>query len=108
MFDTDFDEYKIQIPANVKTRMEIVNGIGIPELIYTTVVGIIFAIIAIIFFKVSNKYMISLGIFGFPTIITFLGVMKDKNNSSISDLIKHMIKFFTNQRFFKYEVKEEK
>lgn len=76
--------YLIQIPGNIKLRMEIINGVGIKELIQTGIAGIISAIIAIIIHGITNNYLLSIGIFLAVTAITFIAVMKDKNNSSIA------------------------
>ena len=76
--------YLIQIPGNIKLRMEVINGVGIKELIQTGIAGIISAVIAVILYGVFNNYLLSIGIFLAVTAITFAVVMKDKNNSSIA------------------------
>ena len=35
------EQYQIPIPADVRTRMELINGIGIKELVNTGIAGII-------------------------------------------------------------------
>ena len=73
------EKYQVQIPANVKIRTELINGIGIKELITTAIAG------------------------GF----TFIAVMKDKNNSCIASLIINIYKYLKGQKFYKYVVKEK-
>ena len=33
------EQYQIQMPSDIKTRMELINGIGIKELITTGIAG---------------------------------------------------------------------
>ena len=76
--------YLIQIPGNIKLRMEVINGVGIKELIQTGIAGIISAIMAVILYGIFNNYLLSIGTFLAVTAVTFVAVMKDKNNSSIA------------------------
>ena len=50
----DFYDYSVPIPARVKTRMEIIDGVGIKEIIITFIAAAIAAIIAYIFNKLTR------------------------------------------------------
>lgn len=100
------ERYQVNIPAQVKTRTELINGVGIKELINTAMAGGISILIAIFQYSIIPNYFISIIIFGLITGGTFVVVMKDKNNTSIADLIKHIYKFMKGQKFFKYSTKE--
>ena len=97
------EEYLIQMPGDVKTRMELMNGIGIKELITTGIAGGISIIIAYILFLITRNYIIAVGLFAVVTGGTFVLVMKDKHNTSIAMMIGNIIRFYSNQRFFKYK-----
>lgn len=99
------EQYQVQIPSNVKTRMELINGIGIKELITTGIVGGISLLIAYLYFVIFGGYMISVGIFAIGTGGTFVMVMKDKHNTSIAGMTRNVIKFYNRQKFYKYIVK---
>lgn len=100
------EKYQVNIPAQVKTRTELINGVGIKELINTAIAGVISVFIAIIQYAIIPNYIISVIIFGVITGGTFVAVMKDKNNTSIASLIINIYKFMKRQKFFKYSTKE--
>ncbi len=97
------EQYQIPIPADVRTRMELINGIGIKELIYTGVAGVIGILLGYIYNMIFHNYLIGVAIFGVITVLTFIFVMKDKHNTSIAMLIGNIINFYKNQQCFKYE-----
>lgn len=103
----DESRFQINMPANVKVRVEIINGIGIKEMITTAIVGVIAVFIALIFNVIFNNYLVALGIWILITGATFISVMKDKYNTCIAELISNMIKFYQKQRIFNYVVKED-
>lgn len=97
------EQYQIPIPADVRTRVELINGIGVKELVITIVAGIVGICIGYVYNLIFNNYLIGVAIFGTTTFFTFVSVMKDKHNTSIAMLIKNIIKFYTNQQYFKYQ-----
>lgn len=103
----DESRFQINMPANVKVRVEIINGIGIKEMITTTIVGVFSVFISLIYNLIFNNYLIALGIWILITGATFISVMKDKYNTCIAELVSNMIKFYQRQRIFNYVVKEE-
>lgn len=97
------EQYQIPIPADVRTRMELINGIGIKELIHTGIAGVIGILLGYIFNLIFHNYLIAIGVFAVITVLTFISVMKDKHNTSIAMLIGNIINFYNNQKYFKYE-----
>lgn len=102
----EFNKFQINIPANIKTRMELINGIGIKELIYTAIAFCISLVIGIIYNAIYQNKLVTIGICAISTALVFVSVMKDKYNNSIAGYIKNIIVYFKNQKFFKF-VKEE-
>ena len=102
----DYVDYSVPIPAKVKTRMEVIDGVGIKEIIITFIAAAIGGIIAYIFNSITSQIVIALVIFGIITGCTFLFVMKDKNNQCVAEIFMNMIRFFRSQRTFMYEVEE--
>ena len=101
------DDYSVPIPARVKTRMEIVEGIGIPEMCATGIAAVIGAFIAYTLNALTSNILLALIIFAIIAGGTFLSVMKDKNNQCIAGIFKNMILFYASQRKFYFEVIEE-
>ena len=54
----DESRFQINMPANVKVRVEIINGIGIKEMITTAIAGIVAVFIALIFNTIFNNVLI--------------------------------------------------
>ena len=52
------EKYQVQIPANVKVRTELINGIGIKELVITGIVGMICLIIDVPIYLISQNYLV--------------------------------------------------
>lgn len=103
----DEDKFMIDIPGNIKVRMELIDGIGMKELGQTVIVGVISAIIGFIINFLFKNYIVALGFFLGVTALTFVSLMKDsKTNTSVADTIFDYINFFRNQKFFKYNAKE--
>ena len=101
------ERFMIPIPGNIKLRMEVINGVGIKELMQTFIAGAIGVILAFILNSIFHNYLVAIGTFFVITGGTFVIVMKDKNNSSIGDLIGFIVNFYKGQRFFKFVIKEE-
>ncbi len=101
------EKYQVPIPANVKIRTELINGIGIKELITTAIAGGVSVFIAIPIYLLTQNYLVCLILVGIITGFTFIAVMKDKNNSCIAGLIINIYKYLKGQKFYKYVVKEK-
>ena len=100
------EKYQVQIPANVKIRTVLINGIGIKELITTATAGVMSIFVAIPIYLLTQNYLVCLILVGIITGFTFIAVMKDKNNSCIAKLIINIYKYFKGQKFYKYVTKE--
>ena len=103
----DDERYQVNIPANVKIRTELINGIGIKELITTAIAGGISIGIDLFLYLLTKNYFICLIVFGIVTGFTFIAVMKDKNNRCIADMIKNMYQFFKGQKYYEFDVEEK-
>lgn len=101
------EKFQINIPANVKTRTELISGVGVKELIYTAIAGVISIFIDILIYAITKNYFICLIIFGIFTGFTFIAVMKNKNNNCIMDMILNMYKYFAGQKYYEYSVREK-
>ena len=102
----EVDDYTLDFPPNVKTRFEVYNGIGIKEILTTTVVGIIAFIISILLKPIIKNTFICILIVLVVSAGTLLGNMKDKGNQCIFGTIKNMFKFAKGQKYFSYKRKE--
>ncbi|MBO5348531.1 MAG: hypothetical protein J6A89_01735 [Clostridia bacterium] len=94
------------IPKNVSIRFELIKGIGIRELIYTGISSIIGVIVGIILNGITNNFFTSAGIVAILGGGTFVLNIKDNNNQSVISMIKAITRFYSLQKFYKYDVKE--
>lgn len=60
-------DYSVPIPARVKTRMEIIEGVGIPEIFITGLAAIIGGIIAYTLNGITGNILLALIIFAIIT-----------------------------------------
>ena len=72
----DDERYQVNIPANVKIRTELINGIGIKELITTAIAGGISIGIDLFLYLLTKNYFICLIVFGIVTGFTFIARRK--------------------------------
>ena len=100
--------YMISIPANVNLRLEIINGVGVKELIQTAIAGGVALVIAFIVNAIFKNYLVAVGLFFGITGATFVAVQKDKNNFSIAGMIFNIFNFYKNQRYFEYRLNEDR
>lgn len=94
------------IPKNVSTRFEIIKGIGIKELIYTGIAIIVGIFISIILNSFNVNFLISAGVVAVLGGGTFVLNMKDNNNQSVISMISAIIHFYSIQKFYKYDKKD--
>ncbi|MDO5556550.1 MAG: hypothetical protein Q4G09_08215, partial [Clostridia bacterium] len=79
------EKYQVNIPAQVKTRIELINGIGIKEIINTAIAGVISIVLDIPIYAITKNYLVCVIVFAIITGLTFICVMKDKNNISVAN-----------------------
>ncbi|MBO5348437.1 MAG: PrgI family protein [Clostridia bacterium] len=101
------NQIEFYIPKNVSTRFEIIKGIGIKELIYTGISAILGVIIAIILNSFNTNFLVSTGIVAVWGGGTFVLNIKDNNNQSVISIIKFIVRFYSIQKYYKYDKKDE-
>lgn len=101
------NQIEFYIPKNVSTRFEIVKGIGIRELVYTGISTVLGVIIAIILNSFNTNFLVSTGVVAIFGGGTFVLNIKDNNNQSVISIIKFIMRFYSIQKYYKYEKKDE-
>lgn len=101
------NQIEFYIPKNVSTRFEIIKGIGIRELIYTGIAIVIGLVNSIILNSFNANFLLSAGIVAVLGGGTFILNMKDNNDQSVISMIKSIIRFYSIQKFYKYERKDD-
>lgn len=96
------DKKTIKIPRDIKLKTEFFEGYGMSELIKTIIVGIVSAIISYIFYLISHQTLISTFIVLGAIIISVIALIKGRNNFSMVDTLKNVIKFNLMQKEYKY------
>lgn len=97
----------LYIPMGVKTRSEIFEGFGKEEVVQTIIATVVIILVAFLIFAFNKSVsfvvvFILVGIAG-----TVMCVTKDKNNQSVVDHFKNMIRFAREQQKFKYKYLKE-
>ncbi len=96
------DKKTIKIPTDIKLKTEFFEGYGMSELIKTIIVGVIASIIAYIFYLISHQTLISTFIVLGAIVISVIALIKGRNNFSMVDSLKNIIKFSLIQKEYKY------
>jgi hypothetical protein len=97
----------LYIPSNVKTRSEIFEGYGKSEIIQTIVAAVFIILVAFLIFS-FNKSVSFLVVFILVGIAaSIMCVTKDKNNQSVVDHFKNMIRFIREQQKYQYKYLKE-
>ncbi len=97
----------LYIPNNVKTRSEIFEGFGKAEILQTLLATVIILSVAFLIFSINQSVsflivFILVGIAG-----SVMCVTKDKNNQSVVDQLKNMLRFAREQQKYKYKYMKE-
>jgi len=102
--DTKLTNTNLYIPANIKTRVEIVPGFGWKEFGITLATGAIALGIAILLHILTARESIMQGIFivTTATFAAFVVTRKDDFNRSVMDSVRILIQFSSEQQKFKY------
>jgi type IV secretory pathway VirB3-like protein len=98
----------LYIPTNIKTRQEFFNGFGFPELMQTLVIAAISFMIAMILYAENQNVSGAVLIVIISIAATVVCVSKDRNNQSMLDYVKNMIRFSREQREYPYFRREDK
>lgn len=94
---------KLEVPTNVRTRIEFFSGYGLNELKSTSIallIAIPIGILVNVLFK--NLFVSILAIFIIIS-ATVIFTIKDNHNQSVSKMIMHLIKFLKEQKNYQYK-----
>lgn len=96
-------DIKLEVPTNVKTRIEFFNGFGLNELKSTMIALLISIPIGILVNIVFRNLFISILTIFIIVSATVIFTMKDNHNQSVSIMIMNLIKFLKEQKKYKYK-----
>ena len=96
------DNKTIKIPTEIKLKTEFFDGYGMQELVKTIIVGGIASIIAYIVYLFTHQTLFSTFFVLGTIVVTVIALIKGKNNFSMLDSIKNLLKFSLMQREYKY------
>lgn len=97
------DKRMINIPSQIRLKTEFFEGYGVEELIKTIIVLGVSSIVAYIIYLFIRVTLIStLFVIG-SVVIAVVFLTKNRNNFSMADNIKNIIKYELMQKRYKYE-----
>jgi len=96
------DKKTIKIPTDIKLKTEFFDGYGMKELIQTIIVGAVSSVIGYIIYLFTHQTIYATFFVIGAIVITVISVIKGRNNFSMLDSIKNLIKFELMQREYKY------
>lgn len=94
---------KLEVPTNVKTRIEFFSGYGLRELKSTSIALLIAIPIGILINIVFRNLFISILAIFMIVSATVIFSIKDNHNQSVSIMIMHLIKFLKEQKIYQYK-----
>ena len=92
----------LYIPTNIKTRQEFFNGFGFPELMQTFVMAVVSLITGLFLYAGNQNLSLTVLIVIITIAATIVCVSKDRNNQSMLDYVKNMIRFSREQKKYPY------
>jgi len=98
----------LYIPTNIKTRQEFFSGFGFPELMQTLVMAAVSLVVGLILYAEDQSVPRTVLIVIITIATTIVCVSKDRNNQSMLDYVKNMIRFSREQKKYPYLRKEDK
>lgn len=93
----------IKIPAQIRLNTEFFEGYGMEELVKTIIVLGIAVVIAYIIYFFTKVMLISTFFVIGSVVIAVVFLTKNRNNFSMADNIKNIIKYELMQKRYKYE-----
>jgi len=95
-------KHTLYIPQGIKTKKEIFDGFTKAEL-WQALIGIgVMELIVLIYYLISGSLVMAM-IFAMSAIAAgIMFTVKDNNNLSVVDLMKHMIRFSRSQKQYPY------
>lgn len=94
----------LYIPVNIRKRKELIDGFGMKEVMQTVILAVVGLVIGLILFFLNNHQILYLTIV--PIIFamgTIVFVKKDKRNMNTVDQIKLAINFMNSQKTYHYK-----
>mgnify|MGYP005782258207 FL=1 len=92
----------LKIPSQIRLKTEFFEGFSTQELIKTIICGVIASVIAYIIYLIFKQALTSTLIVIGTIVISVIFFTKNRNNFSMSDSIKNILRFQTMQREYKY------
>jgi hypothetical protein len=96
------DKKTIKIPKAIRTKTEFFDGFGMTELIKTSISMAIASIIAYVAYLFTHQAVYSTFFVLGVTIVSVMFVRKGRNNFSMLDLLKNLVRFKTIQKEYRY------
>lgn len=93
----------IKIPSQIRLKTEFFEGYGIEELVKTIVVLCIAVVIGYIIYLFTKITLISTFFVIGSVVIAVIFLTKNRNNFSMADNIKNIVKYELMQKRYKYE-----
>ena len=97
------DKKMIKIPPEIKLKTEFFDGYGTTELIKTIIVLVIASVIGYIIYLISKTTLIPTFFIIGSVVIAVVFFTKGRNNFSMADNIKNILKYELMQKEYKYE-----
>ena len=92
----------LKIPSQIRLKTEFFEGFSTQELIKTIICGVIASALAYIIYLIFKQALTSTLIVIGTIVISVIFSTKNRNNFSMSDSIKNILRFQTMQREYKY------
>ena len=92
----------LKIPSQIRLKTEFFEGFSTQELIKTIICGVIASVIAYIIYLIFKQALTSTLIVIGTIVISVIFFTKNRNNFSMSDSLKNILRFQTMQREYKY------
>ena len=92
----------LKIPSQIRLKTEFFEGFSTQELIKTIICGVIASVIAYIIYLIFKQALTSTLIVIGTIVMSVIFFTKNRNNFSMSDSIKNILRFQTMQREYKY------
>ena len=93
----------IKIPAQIRLKTEFFEGYGMEELVKTIIVLGIAVVIAYIIYFFTKVMLISTFFVIGSVVVAVVFLTKNRNNFSMADNIKNIVKYELMQKRYKYE-----
>ncbi|MDR2899665.1 MAG: hypothetical protein LBU94_05070 [Clostridiales bacterium] len=97
------ERHRLYVPANIKTRFELVDGFGFEELFKTGIVTALSILVALLVYTITGDNYKAVFIVLITAAVMFTLVRKNESNQSILDILGLIIRFQRIQQKYGYE-----